>query len=211
LLLFVYVPLLSLTPQCVAVKSAARMSPLTAGNSTVSVSPSCAILTMVPSSAPAQATAPYPIFFQTHPMIWDPGGMSPTDPVNGSLSPTTAVPSASCQYTYCNKQQWGSGIPATATGPRFQSLTELRLTVVAGVELLTQSVCGRHMQLIVIVLQMIGGMISYAYQRPAIRPTRRPNNANLSWVPCYHAFVDQVPLLFHCLHPVLSRPTVPNI
>jgi len=44
--------------------------------------------------------------------------------------------------------------------------------------------CGGHMQLI--VLQILGWMISYAYQRPAIRPTRLPTDA----------FVDQVPLLF---------------
>jgi len=115
--------------------------------------------------------------------------------------------------------------------------SELRLAVVlavvGGVESLTQSVCGRHMQLI--VLQMLGGMISYDYQRPAIQR----NNSSypmaslypmVSRYPCRcAAFVDQVPSveplhasiglivvfvessIFHYAHPVLSRPTVPNI
>jgi len=58
-------------------------------------------------------------------------------------------------------------------------------------------VCGRHIQLI--VLQR--WMISYVYQRPASRFLHR---RSLPWI-------DQVPLLFHYSHPVLSRPTVPNI
>jgi len=61
------------------------------------------------------------------------------------------------------------------------------------------SVCGRHIQLI--VLQMLGWMSSYVYQRPA---SRFLHQSSLPWI-------DQVPSLFHYSHPVLSRPTVPNI
>jgi len=56
----------------------------------------------------------------------------------------------------------------------------------------TPASCGWHMQLI--ELQMLGGMLSCACQRPAMMQP-----------------VDQVPLLFRHSHPVLSRPTVPNI
>jgi len=93
-------------------------------------------------------------------------------------------------------------------------------------EWLTQWVCGRHMQLIVI--QMLGWMTSYAYQRPAIRPTRQrlPTDAFVDQVqvpllfqpPTVDASIGLTPsalatvkLIFHYAHPVLSWPTVPNI
>jgi len=82
------------------------------------------------------------------------------------------------------------------------------LAVVGGVESLTQSVCGRHVQLI--VLQMLGWMISYAYQRLAIQPTRRPLPTDPASMAPINP-VDQAPSLFYYSHPVLSRPMVPNI
>jgi len=120
---------------------------------------------MLSSATMVLAAAPYPIFFQTHPI---------------DLTPRRQL------------RQWDPGI-----GP--------------------WCLCGRHMQLI--VLQMLGRMISYVYQRPAIRPRRLPTDAFVDQVPpTVDASVGLTPSalatfksIFHYAHPVLSRPTVPNI
>jgi len=159
------------------------------------------IATMVPSSAPAQATAPYPIFFQTHPMPH-------VAPPLVAVSPVTMVPRR------MERRQWDPGIlPVARPTPTPQTRPPTK-----SARRSCQSVPTSRFLLLFLTWLF--------HPPPSLRPIS-PAALALTVLLSAHAFGDQVPSVdhptawlrrqwdpgipFHYVHPVLSRPTVPNI
>jgi len=173
---------------------------------------------MVPLSAPAQATAPYPIFFQTHPMPH-------VAPPLVAVSPVTMVH----PQRRMERRQWDPGIlpvarptPTPQTRPPTKSAQRSCRSAPIPVHMATMASLP--------ILVHMATMVSLLMSTLSIRSTACCVNTTSPLFVCYsNVVVVTTPVLsrqqqwdpgipsvgwqslFHYSHPVLSHPTVPNI
>jgi len=181
------------------------------------------IATMVPSSAPAQATAPYPIFFQTHPMPH-------VAPPLVAVSPVTMVPRR------MERRQWDPGIlpvarptPTPQTRPPTKSAQRscrsapipVHMATMASLPILVHMATRVSLLMSTLLIRSTACCVNTT-SPPFVCYLNRSSSCcclAMPWLNInntvslveFHPDIAPSASVFHYCHPVLSRPTVPNI